>query len=145
MASPFERHKKPSEQIRRSVCINTVNAASEVDLTVPTPPLILGMPSRRSTRKLTNILEHEENSVLPLQSPAFFVGSANNILKQNVPKRKRDRKMKAIVDECVVEKFLHAVTDEDRREWKGWCELESEPVCLCFPMLEKLPVCSFIV
>ncbi len=38
------------------------------------------------------------------------------------------RKKKSFLMDEVMEYIMSPITPEDRRNWKGWCELESEPV-----------------
>ncbi|PQE13305.1 hypothetical protein CJF31_00008297 [Rutstroemia sp. NJR-2017a BVV2] len=44
------------------------------------------------------------------------------------PSRRATVKLKK-PDAEVIEEALRPLTDEERNTWKGWCELESDPVC----------------
>jgi hypothetical protein len=43
-----------------------------------------------------------------------------------------------------VEEVMKPLTDEERRNWKGWVELESDPVCI-HKHISNLPFCSLLM
>ncbi|KAM3069929.1 hypothetical protein ACMFMF_008283 [Clarireedia jacksonii] len=57
------------------------------------------------------------------------------------PSRRTTTKLKN-PDAKVIEEALRPLTDEERNAWKGWCELESDPVCsknilhVCSPLTD---------
>lgn len=136
---------------RRSVRISVVDAASEADPTLPTSTSASNVPSRRSTRKTKSFTVAEKCIALPSRGSDSAIDPTKSRQRVTSQKRKQPGKMKVVVNggdddhDDHVEKFLHPATEEDRRMWKGWCELESEPVCLCFPTMETLLLCFFTI
>ena len=63
-------------------------------------------------------------------------------LPKSDPPKKRARRIR--LEDCTEEYLNSPVTEQDRREWKGWCDIESDPVSttclLCFLNLLNAPV-----
>lgn len=142
MSNPLLDQRSRVRPIRRSVRINVVDVASTADLRLPTSTSVSDVPSRRSTRKAKSFTVSEQNTVLPSQGSGSTIDPTKSRQGLTTQKRKQPGKIQVVVDgDDGVEAFLQPVTEEDRRMWKGWCELESEPVCLRFPMMETFPFC----
>lgn len=55
-------------------------------------------------------------------------GSSKEQRESNPLKRKKTTVVKTVASDNALTKFLKLLNDDDREIWKGWCDLESEPV-----------------
>jgi ubiquitin carboxyl-terminal hydrolase L5 len=110
------------------------------DLGVPPSSLNSGerrQPSRfrSASQAPSEILErsiHSTHTTSVQDSPQDEKQSVNG--QSPRPQRNlRDRKSTAVLDP--VEEAMKPLTDKERRNWKGWVELESDPVSASSPLL----------
>jgi hypothetical protein len=134
---------------RQSSRINTADSTSETDTTNLVYVSLPDGPSRISTRARAVNASSSSSSDQALAKHSKSAGSnqSNSVqLERNKP-RNSSRKQKKLTelgkktDEDVVNYILKPIEANERERWKGWCEVESEPVGAFTEQFSSL-VCS---
>jgi hypothetical protein len=119
---------------RQSSRINTADSTSETDTTNSVYVSLPDGPSRISTRARAVSASSSSEQAPAKPSKSAESNQSNSVqLGRNKP-RDSSRKQKKLIelgkkpDEDVVNYILKPIEANERERWKGWCEVESEPV-----------------
>lgn len=88
----------------------------------------------RTTRNSADSALPEQASALPIKSPSMDQIAQNmNDGKKTSRKRKKVVGNSPDVERYGLDSIMQPVTAKERGRWKGWCEVESEPVSFHIP------------
>jgi hypothetical protein len=76
----------------------------------------------------------------PLDDMAKTVESLTDNVNASTRKRKRTAKVEAYATDGLDPPY-HAATDEEKRNWKGFCEIESDPVSTITLVFAFMNIC----
>jgi hypothetical protein len=107
-------------------------------------------PSRRSTRASATSTSSSEKIPAKPSKSAELNHSDSVQLGRNGPKdsSKKQKKLAGLakkIDEDAVDYILKPIEAKERQKWKGWCEVESEPVGIDSTEQSFIPDRQFIL
>jgi hypothetical protein len=132
---------------RQSSRINTADSTSETDTTNSVFISLPDGPTRISTRtRAANASSSSEQApAKPSKSAqsnqSNSVQLRRNRSKDSSRKQKKFTELAKKTDDDVVNYILKPIETKERERWKGWCEVESEPVGTFTEQFSSL-VCS---
>ncbi len=120
---------------RRSARLRAAEV-SGTEVLDPAPASLLGATFERSTsNRITSATSEQklfEPSQLPSSDPPDVIDETveprRSGRNESSKKRKRPAGSEVNLHAEAMECIMTPVTAEDREKWKGWCEVESEPV-----------------
>jgi hypothetical protein len=124
---------------RRSNRINAADLTSGPDTTSSVFVSLPDGPSRRSTRaSATSSSSSSSSSDQVPAKPSKSAESSHsdsvlvrrNAAKGSSKKRKKLTRLSKKTNEDTVDYILKPIEAKERQNWKGWCEVESEPVSI---------------
>jgi hypothetical protein len=134
MSLPSKDHRAGAAATRRSSRISAADLISGPDSTSSAFMSLQDGPSRRSTRATATSTSSTSEQVpakpsKPTESNhSHPVQIGRNGPKDSSKKQKRLTGLAEKVDEDAADYILKPIEAKDRQKWKGWCEVESEPV-----------------
>jgi hypothetical protein len=134
MSLPSKDQRAGAAATRRSNRINAADLTSGPDTTSPVFMSLPDGPSRRSTRASATSTSVSSEQVPAKTSKSVESNQSDPVLVvRNAPKEssKTQKKLAGLakkIDEDAVDYILKPIEAKERQKWKGWCEVESEPV-----------------
>jgi hypothetical protein len=133
MSQPHGSHEINIGLVRISTQPGTTASAFDAGITSSASLSLPDAPLRRSTRKGTTSAAAEQIPVSTLQEMRPPKASQDKKSRRELSKKRK--KLGGVtpgVNEDVREYIMEPATEQDRASWKGWCEVESEPVSFHF-------------
>lgn len=133
MSLSSKDQKAGAAATRRSNRINAADLTSGQDTTSSVFVSLPDGPSRTSTRTSATSTSSSEQVPLKPSRSAESNDSDPVLVRRNGPeylsgKQKKLTGLAKKVDEDAVDYILKPIEAKERQKWKGWCEVESEPV-----------------
>jgi len=134
MSLPFKDQRATAAATRRSNRISAADLISGPDTTSSVFMSLPDGPSRRSTRASATSTSASSEQVpgkLPKPTESNHsdpVKAGRDGPKDSSKTQKRLTGLAKKVDEDAVDYVLKPIEAKERQKWKGWCEVESEPV-----------------